>query len=172
MKSSALFLIMFIGLSVVFASAQEKQGVKEEGAHQAEYNSDSQDRDHSGEIDSRVQPSEDQEGAPADAGDQDNSEPTEENVEMTPTGTRTTSPSGSPGVLMEDEKSPDGTNTRPSAQPNIAGSPVPGGDDFGASGNSEVPENKVFSGETQKETPGTERNKREKKNDRKKKKKD
>ncbi len=158
MKSSVLPFILFFSLSVVVAFAQEKQGVKDEGAHQAEYNSDGQDRDRSDEIDSRV--SENEGGTPADAGNQNNLEPAGENVELTPTGTRTTSASGSPGVLMEDGTYPDGTNTKQSAEPNIAGSPVPGGADFGATRQADVPENKVFSGETRKDVPGTANSKR------------
>lgn len=146
-----------MSVAVISATGQEQEGVKDEGAHQAEYNADAQDRDHSGEIDSRVQESEDREGAPVAAGEQTNREQPRESVELAPTGTRTTSPSGSPGVLMEDGRYTDGTNTKQSAEPNIAGSPVPGdeGADSRESESTDVPDNKVFSGEPQKEVPGT-----------------
>src|SRR5690606_9164284 len=91
----------------------------------------------------------------SDAGEQTNFGATVENVIITPAGTRTTSPSGSPGIRMEDPSTLDGTNTRQSAKPNIAGSPVPGATSGNESGRQDTafPDNKIFSGEEQKSVP-------------------
>lgn len=142
--------------------AQQSEGVKKEGAHQAEYNADAQDRDNSGEIDSR-QNGEANNAGTGDAGEQTNFGATVETVIITPAGTRTTSPSGSPGILMEDPSTLDGTNTRQSAKPNIAGSPVPGATttNESRSQSEDFPDNKIFSGEKQKAVPMNAREKQD-----------
>jgi hypothetical protein len=136
------FLAMF--LSVFAVQAQQKQ----EGAHEAEYNADSQDREGSGEIDSRIDPSANEDGNRVDAGEQDNvTGTTTPTINITPTDTRTTSSAGSPGVLMEGDETPDGTNTMQRAKPNIAGSPVPGSKqkESGAGSREDLSDNKIFS---------------------------
>lgn len=140
--------------------AQEKEGIKAEGAHEAEFNSDAQDRDASGEIDSRVQPSEDREGPPADAGNQqpENIKDASSGSVTVGTETRTASPSGSPGILVGNPDEVDGTNTVQRAKPNMAGSPVPGGTTIKTSGKPAKPEdqpskNKQFSGKEQQSVP-------------------
>ena len=149
-------LFLFIGSVIATTTfAQQSEGVKEEGAHEAEYNANAQDRDHSGEIDSRQNGDAADGNQNANAGEQTNFGATAENVIISPAGTRTTSPAGSPGVLMEDSSIPDGTNTKQSAEPNIAGSPVPGAGRANAAGSqdSDVPDNKVFSGDEQNAVP-------------------
>jgi hypothetical protein len=56
---------------------------------------------------------------------------------------------------MEDNATTDGTNTRQTAQPNIAGSPVPGSVPTRKSKgqDSDVPDNKIFSGKEQQSVP-------------------
>ena len=156
MKSCKLFYFI-LGLVLINTSlfAQESEGIKEEGAHQAEYNANAQDRDHSGEIDSRQAADAPGDGDSTGVGDQTNFGATVETVIITPAGTRTTSSSGSPGILMEDNSTTDGTNTRQSAQPNIAGSPVPDAAPAGKTKrqDSDVPDNKIFSGKEQKAVP-------------------
>jgi|GEM_PF-4187978 hypothetical protein len=155
MRTIRLFILSVCSLFATGAIAQQSEGVKEEGAHQAEYNADGQVRDASAEVDSREngEPAE-VDAAAANAGEQTNLDAPAENVIITPTGTRTTSPSGSPGVLMDDPSVTDGTNTQQSASPNIAGSPVPGGSaGNGRDSNAEIPDNKKFSGKEQESVP-------------------
>jgi hypothetical protein len=110
------------GLALLSARAQEREGVKKEGANEAEYNSEGQERDNSPEPGKRDQSTEkgkDSQGAGSQIQDASSA------ANTAGTDTRVTSPSGSPGVLM-DEGNPDGTNTMQSATLNIAGSPLPG----------------------------------------------
>jgi hypothetical protein len=153
-KRNIVFLIIGTFISLA-AYAQQSEGIKDEGAHEAEYNADAQDRDHSGEIDSRQNDDVDGSENTTDVGEQTNFGATVENVIITPAGTRTTSPSGSPGIRMEDPSMPDGTNTRQSARPNIAGSPVPDASEVKDSENrgTDLPDNKIFSGEEQRSVP-------------------
>lgn len=170
MKTIRIFILSVCSLFATTAMAQQSEGVKEEGAHQAEYNADGQVRDASAEVDSREN-GEPVEGdaAAANAGEQTNLDAPAENVIITPTGTRTTSPSGSPGVLMDDPSVTDGTNTQQSASPNIAGSPVPGGSGTGngRDSNAEITDNKKFSGKEQKSVPMNKKDRKMNKKDRK-----
>lgn len=150
--------IIIIAISACFlsiaAQAQEKEGVKREGAHQSEYNSDAQDeRDHTAEIDSRVQPSEEGDNGNADPGNQVQDASSAANTAGV--DSRTVSSAGSPGILMSEE-TPDGTNTMQRASLNIAGSPIPGSGNSSANktGVDRSP-NRVFEGKEQKEIPGT-----------------
>jgi hypothetical protein len=126
MKNYWIVLIVFILVIHTKGVAQTKEGVKKEGAHQSEYNANATEREHSPEIDSRNPNHSD--SSSSDVGQQDNFEDNRHSDVNTPSpaGTKTTSSSGSPGVLMGDHNTPDGTNTIQSATPNIAGSPVPG----------------------------------------------
>lgn len=148
-------IVFIIGLFLcIGASAQEKEGVKREGAHQSEFNSDAQDRDHTGEIDSRVQPSEDGDNGNADPANQVQDAASAANTPGT--DSRTVSSAGSPGILMEDDENPDGTNTMQRASLNIAGSPIPGSKNEGSKVKADDRSpNRVFEGETQKRVPGT-----------------
>jgi hypothetical protein len=145
MKTIILLLLTAFFTGSVYA--QEQQGVKDEGAHQAEYNSEAQDRDHSGEINSRSQSSEDIEGDNSDPGEQVSAAAVDTvgEADAVPVGTRTTSSAGSPGVLVEDGT--DGTNTMQRAKPNIAGSPVPGGTENTTSNTGDRSPNRSFEGE-------------------------
>lgn len=157
MKKTGLIIAILFSGTLVFA--QEKEGVKDEGAHEAEFNSDAQDRDHSGEIDSRVQPSEDREGRPADAGQQSNEEGEVAGDVNTTTGamTRHASSSGSPGVMMDDEHERDGTNTMQRAELNVGGAPLPGGERGPVKAqkpeNRKPNDNKIFTGDLHEEIP-------------------
>ena len=138
----------------ITANAQEKEGIKREGAHQSEYNADAQDdRDHSAEIDSRVQPSEEGDNGNADPGNQIHDAASAANTPGV--DSRTVSSAGSPGILMSEE-TPDGTNTMQRATLNIAGSPIPGSRNSASDdqGEDRSP-NRVFDGEKQKRVPGT-----------------
>jgi hypothetical protein len=99
---------------------KSQENPKEEGSKEIELNSEGQERDHSPEIYSG---NEEGEGSGSSAvGARKEEESTDAS---SPVGPKTTSPSGSPGVI-QDEHQPDGTNTVPSAKPNIAGAKVPG----------------------------------------------
>lgn len=167
MKAIKILCFALFATITITTFAQQSEGVKQEGAHQAEYNADAQDRDHSGEIDSRQNGEANNAGTgeagTGDAGEQTNFGATVETVIITPAGTRTTSPSGSPGILMEDPSTLDGTNTRQSAKPNIAGSPVPGATTTNEprSQSEDFPDNKIFSGKEQKAVPMNAREKQE-----------
>ena len=153
MRKSVLPIVLGMVLSIG-AVAQEKEGVKREGAHQSEYNSDAQDRDHSAEIDSGVQPSEDGDNENSDPGNQVHDAASAANTPGT--DTRTVSSAGSPGILMSDGEKPDGTNTMQRASLNIAGSPIPGSAGTGEKVNADDRSpNRVFKGEKQKRVPGT-----------------
>jgi hypothetical protein len=141
------------------AYAQNHEGVKKEGAHEAEYNADAQDRNHSGEIDSRVN-NKDTTSDQSSTANQDNTERFNDQATApsSPWGdSRTVSSSGSPGVLAKDQDVTDGTNTIQQAQPNIAGSPVPGGKNTRSKQtgpqNDERSENRRFRMENQKSVP-------------------
>jgi hypothetical protein len=137
------------GLALTSAKAQEREGVKDEGAHEAEYNANAQERDHSGELDSRGG-----EGGSGEAGSQ--SQDASSRANTAGTDTRTVSPAGSPAVLMSDSDQPDGTNTMQRATLNIAGSPLPGASRQSSDANLEDrSENRVFSGEEQKSVSPT-----------------
>jgi hypothetical protein len=141
------YLVLLVFVALVTANkgmAQDKKGVKKEGAHQAEYNANAEKREHSPEIDSRNLNRSDSTGP--DVGEQSNFDDHKNSNLNTssPAGTKTTSSSGSPGVLMGDHNTPDGTNTIQSATPNIAGSPIPGSKK-GKENKSGVVDNKNFS---------------------------
>lgn len=147
-----LITLMIACLMTVAVNAQEAEGVKPEGAHEAEYNSDAQDRDHSGEIDSRVQPSEDSEGGDFERESHD----PDQAANTSGVTHRTVSSSGSPAILMTEEV-PDGTNTMQRATLNTAGSPVPGRGAGQMSQHTEGDvrsENRKSDGELHKEIPG------------------
>ena len=122
MKNIIVWILLL--LPIAGFSQQEdnvKKGIKKEGAHEAEYNANSDVKDRSADVDSR--------NGETTAGDRKDAETTSKvNVEGTTnnqTDTRTTSSSGSPYTLMDDGER-DGTNNRQSATLNIAGSPLPG----------------------------------------------
>lgn len=125
-----LFLTIFFSISFVLAFGQkETQGVKKEGAHQAEYNANAPEKDHSAEVDSRTlkDGKEEETGTASNSSQGDNSggdASPEQTANTAGTDTRTTSSSGSPALLATD--GPDGTNTMQRATINIAGSPLPG----------------------------------------------
>ena len=152
MRKIVLPIIFGVVLSAG-AFAQEKEGVKREGAHEAEFNSDAQDRDHSGEIDSRVQPSEDGDNGNADPGNQIHDASSAANTSGT--DSPTVSSAGSPAILMSDSETPDGTNTMQRASLNIAGSPIPGSKrGTGQTDGEDRSPNRVFDGQKQKSVPG------------------
>jgi hypothetical protein len=114
MKTINIIFIVGLLFTVLPASGQEK-GVREEGAHEAEFNAGGQDMDpgsnkDSGDLDS---------DADAQSNDPDQA------ANTSGTDTRTTSSAGSPGILMENDEVADGTNTMQRASLNIAGSPLP-----------------------------------------------
>jgi len=128
-------LLSFFILSVfaITVSAQdkakEKKGVKQEGAHQAEYNSNTEERDHAADIDSRNATKAKGDERINDAGEQEANEESADAENETNTegvSTKDASSSGSPAVPSEDEEL-DGTNTVQRAKLNTAGSPIPGG---------------------------------------------
>ncbi len=147
-----ILVIFLLGVGLISVNAQEKEGVKSEGAHQSEYNADAQDREHTAEIDSRVQSSEDGEDD-GDAGEQ--SQDASSYANTGGTDTRTTSSSGSPGILMTDDEETDGTNNIQRATLNIAGSPIPGGQSSDSKKGDGPSDNKKFDGKEQKDVPGT-----------------
>jgi hypothetical protein len=123
MKRLIFIATILTSLTFIQVAAQVKEGVKKEGAHEAEYNSDAQDKDGSAEIDTRNQ-SEDERTGESDAGNQVHDASSAANTAGT--DTKTTSASGSPAILMNDSEEADGTNTMQRASLNIAGSPLPG----------------------------------------------
>jgi|SRR5688572_23711800 len=120
-KTAFSFAALFFavaGLSQEQPKSQEKP--KKEGSKEIELNSEGQEREHSPEIYSG-----DAEGQGSGSSTVSERKETESTDASSPAGAETTSPSGSPGVI-QDEHQPDGTNTVPSAKPNIAGAKVPG----------------------------------------------
>jgi hypothetical protein len=119
-KTAFSFAALFFavtGVSQEQPKSQEKP--KKEGSKEIELNSEGQEREHSPEIYSG-----DAEGQGSGSSTVGERKETESTDASSPAGA-TTSPSGSPGVI-QDEHQPDGTNTVPSAKPNIAGAKVPG----------------------------------------------
>lgn len=112
LRSGLIFIALFIGVA---GFSQERR--KDEGSKEIELNSEGQQRENSPEITIRGEGGEGSGSSTTDSLRQSQS--------STPVGPKTTSPSGSPGVIS-DEYQPDGTNTVPRAKPNIAGSKVPG----------------------------------------------
>lgn len=131
MKKLILFVcaISLVSLSVIGQDkAKEKKGVKSEGAHQAEYNANTQERDHAAEIDSRNATKGSQDQNTSDVGEEEANEESNDTENETNTAgvpSRDVSSSGSPGMATEDEAL-DGTNTMQRAKLNTAGSPIPG----------------------------------------------
>jgi hypothetical protein len=159
MKKLIIPIAIISALTVTTLHAQNEDGIKQEGAHEAEYNADSEVRDRSADVDSRVE-NNDTLRDQSNAGNQDNTERfnDEATAPSSPWGdSRTVSSSGSPGVLAKDETATDGTNTMQKAEPNIAGSPIPGARKSKTSGknpqNDERSENRRFGMEEQKSVP-------------------
>jgi hypothetical protein len=120
---TCLLVILFFSMTVTFA--QEKEGVKNEGAHEAEYNTDAPVRDDGPEMNSMNLAKDDENGEKKESEEESNANNSRAS-NTTGVDTRTTSSAGSPGIPMDDEKQSDGTNTMQRASLNIAGSPVPG----------------------------------------------
>jgi hypothetical protein len=139
-----IVISLIFGLFAAFQSNAQEQEAKKEGARQAEFNTESQDVNSSGAREGGNENPEDQV--------QDAASP----ANTMGTDTRTVSSAGSPGVLMADEESPDGTNTLQRASLNIAGSPVPGGTSKSARVKTDDrSEYRTFGGKTQKKvSPG------------------
>jgi hypothetical protein len=112
MKEFRIILLLFFALIAFSTVAQKKQGVKKEGAHEAEYNAVQQDSDAQDDSD---------EGQ----GNSENQSDPDQVANTSGTDTKVTSSSGSPAVEDETEAL-DGTNTMQRASLNIAGSPLPG----------------------------------------------
>jgi hypothetical protein len=144
MRKEIVISVIF-GLFAAFPSIAQEQEAKKEGAHQAEFNTESQDVNSSGA----------REGGNENAEDQVQNAASPANTMGT--DTRTVSSAGSPGILMTDEESPDGTNTLQRASLNIAGSPVPGGTSKSAQVKTDDrSEYRTFGGKTKKKVlPGT-----------------
>ena len=130
MKSIVLSLLVISLISITAYSqdkAKDKKGVKKEGAHQAEYNSNTEERDHAADIDSRNATKGANDENVNDVGEQEANENADDAQSETNTAgvpSRDVSSSGSPGVAAEGAL--DGTNTVQRAKLNTAGSPIPG----------------------------------------------
>jgi hypothetical protein len=116
-------VVLFFSVTATFA--QEKEGVKNDRAQEAEYNADAPVRDNSSDVNSRDLAKEGEKAEKKESGEEDNTNNSNQS-NTTGTDTRTTSSAGSPGIPMEDERQSDGTNTMQRASLNIAGSPLPG----------------------------------------------
>jgi hypothetical protein len=123
MRALIVILMMcVVGFSV---NAQKQKGVKKEGAHQAEFNADGQQKDNDAQIESRnlKEPRAGKSSIPGQDSVNVNNAASASNTEGV--DVMTTSPSGSPGIRANGGN-PDGTNTMQRASLNIAGSPLPG----------------------------------------------
>jgi hypothetical protein len=115
-----LNLIFFLAvMTFTQGFAQEKKGIKKEGAHEAEYNANTQEREHGPEVDMRNR----EEGIDNNADDQSH----DPNSPANTSGTDSRMASGAGSTAEPAENGTDGTNTMPRATLNTAGSPVPGG---------------------------------------------
>lgn len=149
MKLGYFFAIGF--LSIAFNGfSQDNEGVKREGNHQSEYNADAQQRDNAAEYDSRDMESKEEIGT-------ERSEETQSTT-IASGGGSTASPSGSPGLLNENQKDTDGTNTMQRATLNTAGSPVPGSAvKTSKQGEDDRSDSRKISGKEQKTVPALEK---------------
>ena len=131
MKKNILFiLVLCLATLTTIAQekAKEKKGIKSEGAHQAEYNANTEERDHAADVDSRNATQGGNDQNLNDAGEQEANEDSNDAENETNTAgvpSRDVSSAGSPGVPSKNG-AVDGTNTMQRAKLNTAGSPIPG----------------------------------------------
>ena len=110
-------IVFFISLFVAVGAFSQDNPAKE-GSKEIELNSEGQERENAPEINSR-------EGEGSGSGTSEARPQSNSSKAVLPAEGRSSSSAGSPGVII-DAHQPDGTNTVPSAKPNIAGSKVPG----------------------------------------------